>query len=94
MTFEELAGLLDCTAMEARERVHLERLDWKISRDGKKRAKLSLAMTGIFIERLKTIEHAMNRAVDDLRPVHDLLRGHADLPGRLTPQWLRSHQSG
>ena len=44
MTYEELAGMLDCTVMEARERVHLERLDRKISRDGKKRAKLSVAM--------------------------------------------------
>jgi hypothetical protein len=46
--------MLDCTVMEARERVHLERLDWKISRDGKKRAKLSAAMIGIFIEWLNS----------------------------------------
>ena len=95
MTYEELAGVLDCTVMEARERVHLERLDRKISRDGKKRAKLSLEMTGIFIKRLKTIDHAMDRrAVDDLRHVHGLLSERADQPRRLTPQWLRSRQSG
>jgi hypothetical protein len=94
MTYEELAGMLDCTVMEARERIYLERLDRKISRDGKKRAKLSRAMVGIFIERLKTIDHAMGRAVDDLRHVHGLLSEGADQPRRLKPQWLRSRQSG
>jgi hypothetical protein len=34
MTYEELAGMLDCTVLEARERIHLERLD-RNSRDGK-----------------------------------------------------------
>jgi hypothetical protein len=78
MTYEELAEMLDCTVMKAREIVHLERLDRKISRDGKKRAKLSITMVGMFIERLKTIEFVMNYAVDDLRKVHDLMResGH------------------
>lgn len=94
MTYEELAGMLDCTVMEARERVRFERLDRKISRDGKKRAKLSLAMTSIFIEHIKAIDHAMDRAIEDLNQVHGLLREHADQPGRLTPQWLRSRQSG
>jgi len=74
MTYEELAGMLDCTVMEARERVHLERLDRKISRDGKKRAKLSVALTGIFIERIKTSTIAMDQAVEDLRAVHDLMK--------------------
>ena len=94
MTYEELAGMLDCTVMEARERIHLERLDRKISRDGKKRAKLSMAMTGIFIERLRTIDHTIDRAVGDLRHVHDLLSERADQPRRLTSQWSRSNQSG
>jgi hypothetical protein len=85
MTYEELAGMLDCSVMKAREIVHLERLDRKISRDGKKRAKLSLTMVGMFIERLRTGEFAMNYAVDDLRRVHDLMRkpGHqTNLPPR------------
>jgi hypothetical protein len=75
MTYEELAGMLDCTVMEAREIIHLERLDRKISRDGKKRAKLNITMIGMFIERLKTGAFVMNYAVDDLRRVHDLMRG-------------------
>jgi hypothetical protein len=89
MTYEELAGMLDCTVMEAREIVHLERLDRKISRDGKKRAKLSTTMVGMFIERLKTGEFVMNYAVDDLRRVHDLMRepGHEK---SLSSPWLAS----
>jgi hypothetical protein len=51
--------MLDCTVMQARERVHLERLDRKISRDGVKRAKLGLAMTGIFIERRASLKHLL-----------------------------------
>jgi hypothetical protein len=74
MTYEELAGMLDCTVMEARDRVHFERLDRKISRDGEKRAKLNAAMIGIFIERIKTSALAMDQAVDDLRAVHGLMK--------------------
>src|SRR5664279_4326410 len=74
MTYEELAGMLDCTVMEARDRAHFERLDRKISRDGEKRAKLNVAMTGIFIERIKTSALAMDQAVDDLRAVHGLMK--------------------
>src|ERR1700730_14610087 len=92
MTYEELASMLDCTVMEARGRVYLERLDPKLIRDGKKRARLILAMIGIFIEQLKTIDHAMDRSVDDLRHVHGLLSEGANQPRRLTPQWLRSRQ--
>ena len=74
MTYEELAGMLDCTAMEARERANFERLDRKISRDGKKRAKLNLAMTIIFIEQIKTSALAMDQAIDNLWGVHGLMK--------------------
>jgi hypothetical protein len=77
MTYEELAGMLDCTAMEARERVHFDRLDRKISRDGKKRAKLNVAMTIVFIDRIKTSALAMDQAVDTLWAVHGLMKQEA-----------------
>ena len=94
MTYEELAGLLDCSAMEARSRAHLERLDRKISRDGQKRAKLNMAMMRIFITRLKTIDVAADRAVEDLRQAHRLLSGPSEPPTTSTTDWLRSRQSG
>jgi len=85
MTYEELAGMLDCTVMEARDRIHFERLDRKISRDGEKRAKLNAAMTGIFIQRIKTSALAMDQAVDDLRAVHGLMKQE----GNGTPHQVR-----
>jgi hypothetical protein len=84
MTYEELAGLLECTAVEARERVHLERLDRKISRDGQKRAKLNVAMTMIFIDRIKTSVSATDQAVDNLWAVHGFMKQEAtSLPSQV-----------
>ena len=83
MTYEELESMLDCPVAEARERAHLERLDRKISHDGKTRAKLSVAMTGIFIERLKTIDYDIDRVVNNLRLVHGLLSECVDQSAQL-----------
>jgi hypothetical protein len=94
MTYEELASMLDCTVAEARVQAHLERLDLKISHDGKTRAKLDPVMTAIFIERLKTIDYDIDRVVNNLRLVHGLLSECVDQSGRLTPQRRRSHQGG
>jgi hypothetical protein len=94
MTYEELAALLDCTVVDARKRVHLEHLDRKLSRDGKKRVKLSLAMIGIFIERIKTIDYATDLVVGDLRQVHALLRARGAPLSELEPRWLSAGQSG
>lgn len=85
MTYEELAGMLNCTAMEAREKANFERLDRKISRDGKKRAKLNVAMTIIFIERIKTSALAMDQAVDDLWAVHGFMKQESNS----SPQQVR-----
>ncbi len=92
MTYQELAGLLGCPETQARERVHLDRLDRKLSRDGKKRAKLNPALTVLFIERLQTMDLMLDHAVDELRHVHGLLR-EADQPRSLT-SWVRPRQTG
>ena len=88
MTYEELAGMLNCTVMEARDRVRLDRLDWKISRDGKQRAKLNPQMIGIFIERLKMSDRAIDHAVDELRQVHSRL---SEPPNQRNRHRLRSN---
>jgi hypothetical protein len=75
MTYEEIAGLLDISLVDARERVHEQHLDRKISRDGRKRAKLSLEMMSIFIARIRAPEHSLDQAIADLRRVHGLLMG-------------------
>ena len=94
MTYEELAVMLDCTVTEVRERIHVERLDRKISRDGKKRAKLSLAMVGIFIERLKTIDSVTDLAVGDLQKVHGVMREQGDQIKGFSSRRLVSRQAG
>jgi hypothetical protein len=92
MTYEELSGMLDCSVAEARERAHHEGLDRKISRDGKKRAKLNAVLMAVFIARIKTIDVAVEQAIDELKYVHGLLQ-EAEQPRRLT-SWLRLRQTG
>ena len=82
MTYEQLAEMLGCTVMEARARVQLECLDRKISRAGEKRAKLSVAMTDIFIEQIKTGALAMDQTVGDLRTIHGLMKQERNGPLR------------
>jgi hypothetical protein len=95
MTYGELAAMLDCTVEEARERVHLEGLDRKLSRDGKKRAKLNTELTGLFVERLKRIDGAADRAVANLRQLHALLSAYYPPSELKPPQWLlRSGRAG
>jgi hypothetical protein len=73
MTYDEVAGLLDCSVNEAHERIVKENLDSRLSRDGETRAKLSLELTGIYIDRLKAGKPALDRFVEDLRQVHGLM---------------------
>jgi hypothetical protein len=82
MTYDELAELLECTLADVHERIHLDDLDRKISRDGNKRAKLTTEMMGIFIERLQTKGQGTARAIEDLRRVHELMRESSKPPTR------------
>ena len=90
VTHEELAAILDCTVQQARERVRLDGLDRKLSRDGKRRAKLSMELTGVFIERLKSAD----RAIANLRKLHALLSEYDPPREPALPQWLRPGRAG
>src|SRR5882757_996755 len=92
MTYEELAGMLDCTVAVAQERARVEQLDRKISRDGKKRAKLNASLVAVFIARIKTMDRDIDHAVEELRHVHGLLE-QADRPRRLA-SWLGLRKVG
>jgi hypothetical protein len=94
MTYEELAAMLNCTILQAREKVSVDRLDRKKSRDGKTRAKLSPAMIGHFVERLKTKDSATDLAVDELRKVHNLMRDRDGLTSGCSLQLLLSREGG
>jgi hypothetical protein len=92
MTYEELAGMLDCSVAAAQECAHVEQLDRKISRDGKRRAKLNAGLVAIFVARIKTMDLSMDQAVEELRHVHGLLE-QADRPRRLA-SWFGARKAG
>jgi hypothetical protein len=75
MTYEELAGMLDCSVAEVRELILLQQLDRKLSRDGKKRVKLSVDLVSVFIYRVKADERSLDRAITDLRQAHRFMSG-------------------
>ena len=75
MTYEELAGMLDCSVAKVRERILLQKLDRKLSRDGKKRVKLSLELISVFINRVKAGERSLDRAITDLKQAHRDMSG-------------------
>ena len=70
MTYDELAGLLDCGVLEARERVQREGLDRRKSRDGNIRIKLSFPMIAMFVAKIKGEVMPVDRVIEDLRQVH------------------------
>jgi hypothetical protein len=92
MTYEELAGMLDCSVAAAQELARAEQLDRKLSRDGSKRAKLNATLAAIFIARIKTMDLAIDQAVVELRHVHGLLE-QADRPRSLA-SWLGLRKIG
>lgn len=84
MTYDEIGALLDCSALEAQARIHFEGLDRKLSRDGKKRAKLNVEMMGIFIARVKAMDEPLDRAVHDMKSIYKLLSiGRPDRPSSI-----------
>lgn len=75
MTYEEIADLLDCGGDGVLARVRDDRLDCRISHDGRKRVKLDMALTGLFFDRVRATANPIDRAVADLRQVHGLMAG-------------------
>ena len=78
MTYDEIAGMLDCSVVQARERVVQRQLDRKVSRDGKTRAKLSVELIGVFFDHIRASEHPLDLAVDGLRHVHRIMSKNSD----------------
>jgi hypothetical protein len=85
MTYDEIAGLLDCSIAQARERVVERQLDRKVSRDGKTRAKLSVELIGVFFDHIRASEYPLDLAVDGLRRVHRIMSKNLVRPDRQGP---------
>jgi hypothetical protein len=90
MTYDEVADLLQCGTDGTLARIKDDRLDRKISHDGRKRVKLNLALTGMFLERVRTqfsvqpvaVADPLDLAIDDLRKMHGQMAdygAHEDL---------------
>jgi hypothetical protein len=75
MTYEELAGMLDCSVVEARKQILLQKLERKLSGDGKKRVKLSIGLIRVFIDCVKADERSLDRAIADLKQAHRFMSG-------------------
>ena len=76
MTYEELAGLLDCDVGQARTHVAIRSLDRKKSRDGLTRVKLDQHCMALFIAKIRGADEELDRAILDLRDVHrEMARG-------------------
>ncbi|MCK1328259.1 hypothetical protein IVB57_07600 [Bradyrhizobium sp. CW9] len=70
MTYDELAGLSDCTPAEARMRaIHLS-LDRRKSRDGATRVKLDLALTAKFFASVRDADFDLDGAIEALQATH------------------------
>ncbi len=72
MTYSELSSLLGCGLDEARERIRRDGLDRRQSRDGNTRVKLDLALTGLFIAKLRSEPQppALDEAIDTMRRLY------------------------
>lgn len=71
MTYDEIAGLVGCNVEQARPLVAARHLDRKKSRDGKTRVKLDMLWTAAFIERIRDTDHGLDRAISELRNLHN-----------------------
>jgi hypothetical protein len=80
MTYDEIAGMLECSLVQARERVVERQLDRKVSRDGKTRAKLSVDLIGVFFDHVRASQHPRDLAIDGLRRVHHIMTKDSSRP--------------
>ena len=83
MTYDEIAGLLGCSADAARTEVAYRSLDRKKSRDGMTRVKLDADLTAHFVATIREAGPALDKAIDDLQTIHgEMAREAAPYPAR------------
>ncbi len=70
MTYDEIAGLLGCTANAARAQAVYRSLDRKKSRDGLTRVKLDSDWTAHFVAAIRDTDPALDQAIRDLQTIH------------------------
>jgi hypothetical protein len=73
MTYDEIAGLLGCSADAARAKAVYRSLDRKKSRDGLTRVKLDSEWTAHFVAAIRETDPALDEAVRGLQTIHDAM---------------------
>lgn len=75
MTYDELAGLLNCDWADARAYAAGTGLDRRKSRDGQTRAKLTSPLTEMFLDVIlrERLEREISVCVQDLKAMHELM---------------------
>jgi hypothetical protein len=71
MTYDEIAGLLGCSADAARAKAVYRSLDRKKSRDGLTRVKLDSEWTAHFVAAIRDTDPALDQAIAGLQSIHD-----------------------
>jgi hypothetical protein len=82
MTYGEIAGLLGCDVSQARAYAAIHSLDRKKSRDGLSRLKLDEHCTALFIAKIRGADADLDRAILELRDVHNELARAAPIRAR------------
>ena len=78
MTYDELAGLLECSPEAASALVERERLYRKMSHDGRARVKLSLPLIGLFMAKIRVTDQPLDQAIQDIRRMHVMMRSYEE----------------
>jgi hypothetical protein len=82
MTYDEIAGLLGCSADAARAKAVYRSLDRKKSRDGLTRVKLDTEWTTHFVAAIRETDPALDEAVRGLQTIHgEMVRDAGGIAG-------------
>jgi hypothetical protein len=83
MTYDEIAGLLGCSADAARAKAVYRSLDRKKSRDGLTRVKLDSDWTAYFVAAIRETDPALDQAIHGLQTIHGEMTRDAGQIARL-----------
>ncbi len=94
MTYDEIAGLLGCSADAARAKAVYRWLDRKKSRDGLTRVKLDTEWTAHFVAAIRETDPGLDEAVRGLQTIHGEMARDAGLEAALDPAGFAIRHGG
>ena len=94
MTYDEIAGLLGCSADAARAKAVYRSLDRKKSRDGLTRVKLDSEWTAHFVTAIRETDPALDEAVRGLQTIHGQMAREVSLESAPDPAGFAIRHGG